>query len=259
MHACMQGGDDDALELIKPLTISYYAVDFPRMFDMLQLRLYHMKRMLKVCVNTRVCGHVRAPVWPPAWRYLERSLSSFLLCAQDELDSKEPLAKYVCQTDYCAKEYDSLEASAEKCVEGCSGGVPGNIGRGSVWQCVSLICSASLAVSPSALTCSAFLSVLAFSVFSLLFQAQWLVKGDEMSCDMCGGKLLPVLASGQTGDDLARRERRAVSLEQRLQGDRGGRRQALLPFRRDLSSPVTLAMHRRACARATHMHMHACR
>jgi len=101
--------------LLRPHTISYYAVDFPRLFDVVQLRLHHMRRVLK-----------------------------------DELDSKEVLAQYRCPTDWCGKQYDSLEAS-------------------------------------------------------------WLVRPDgEMHCDMCDAVLRPVLASGEAGDDVARRERRAT-------------------------------------------------
>ncbi|KAG1669441.1 hypothetical protein FOA52_004074 [Chlamydomonas sp. UWO 241] len=106
---------DEEDALMRPHTISYYAVDFPRLFDVVQLRLYVMRKVLK-----------------------------------DELDCKEVLAQYKCTNDWCGKVYDSLEVN-------------------------------------------------------------WLIKPTgEMQCDMCEGQLHPVLASGQTGDDLARRERKAI-------------------------------------------------
>eukprot|EP00955_Chlamydomonas_euryale_P047912 353839-Chlamydomonas_euryale.AAC.1 len=37
--------------LLRPHTISYYAVDFPRLFDVVQLRLHHMRRVLKVAAD----------------------------------------------------------------------------------------------------------------------------------------------------------------------------------------------------------------
>jgi len=41
--------DEDIIEpLARPHTISYYAVDFPRLFDVVQLRLHNMKKALKV-------------------------------------------------------------------------------------------------------------------------------------------------------------------------------------------------------------------
>lgn len=41
--------DEDVIELLeRPHTISYYAVDFPRLFDVVQLRLHNMKKALKV-------------------------------------------------------------------------------------------------------------------------------------------------------------------------------------------------------------------
>lgn len=41
---------DDGFEARPPrgLTISYYAVDYPRFFDALQLKLHHMRKALKV-------------------------------------------------------------------------------------------------------------------------------------------------------------------------------------------------------------------
>lgn len=41
-------GEEGAEQLLRPHTISYYAVDFPRMFDALQLRLHIMRKVLKV-------------------------------------------------------------------------------------------------------------------------------------------------------------------------------------------------------------------
>ena len=41
--------DDEAIEqLQRPHTISYYAVDFPRLYDVVQLRLHTMRKVLKV-------------------------------------------------------------------------------------------------------------------------------------------------------------------------------------------------------------------
>ncbi len=42
--------DDDEAQPEKHHTYSYWAVDFPRAFDMVQLRLHVMKRLLKVRV-----------------------------------------------------------------------------------------------------------------------------------------------------------------------------------------------------------------
>ena len=44
-----------------------------------------------------MCVHLRAAMSCPA-------------CPQDELDAKEALARYVCSSGWCRKEYDSLEA-----------------------------------------------------------------------------------------------------------------------------------------------------
>jgi hypothetical protein len=42
-------GEGDIVEkLVRPHTISYYAVDFPRLFDAVQLRLHLMKKTLSV-------------------------------------------------------------------------------------------------------------------------------------------------------------------------------------------------------------------
>ena len=41
--------DDEAIEqLQRPHTISYYAVDCPRLYDVVQLRLHTMRKVLKV-------------------------------------------------------------------------------------------------------------------------------------------------------------------------------------------------------------------
>jgi hypothetical protein len=37
-----------------------------------------------------------------------------------------------------------------------------------------------------------------------------LIKGEDLRCDICDNIVLQVLASGQTGDDIARRDRRNV-------------------------------------------------
>jgi len=41
-------GDDEVMEVQKQHTFSYWAVDLPRAFDMIQLRLHTMQRLLKV-------------------------------------------------------------------------------------------------------------------------------------------------------------------------------------------------------------------
>ncbi|KAJ9529703.1 hypothetical protein QJQ45_014439 [Haematococcus lacustris] len=66
--------DDEEEGLQKAHTFSYWAVDLVRAFDMVQLRLHVMRKLLK-----------------------------------DELDAREALAKYLCKTAHCGKEYDSYD------------------------------------------------------------------------------------------------------------------------------------------------------
>lgn len=40
---------DEIMEVQKQHTFSYWAVDLPRAFDMIQLRLHVMRQLLKVC------------------------------------------------------------------------------------------------------------------------------------------------------------------------------------------------------------------
>jgi len=68
------GSEEEEEQLQKAHTISYYAMDYPRMFDALQLRLLRMRKDLK-----------------------------------NELDSKEVLAKYMCLQ--CNKEFSSMDVA----------------------------------------------------------------------------------------------------------------------------------------------------
>lgn len=40
---------DEVMEVQKQHTFSYWAIDLPRAFDMIQLRLHVMRQLLKVC------------------------------------------------------------------------------------------------------------------------------------------------------------------------------------------------------------------
>jgi hypothetical protein len=46
--------DEEVIEqLQRPHTMSYYAVDFPRLFDIAQLRLHKMRKVLKVSLESK--------------------------------------------------------------------------------------------------------------------------------------------------------------------------------------------------------------
>jgi transcription initiation factor IIE alpha subunit len=66
--------DDDEEAVQKQHTYSYWAIDFPRMYDMAQLRLTVMRKLIK-----------------------------------DEVDAREVLAKYMCKAPQCGREYTSFD------------------------------------------------------------------------------------------------------------------------------------------------------
>jgi len=111
--AAKEGGDDDEDAVQKQHTYSYWAVDYPRMYDMVQLRLFVMRRLIK-----------------------------------DEVDAREVLAKYMCKAPQCGREYTSFDMPD--------------------------------LITPDGTLC----------------------------CTMCTGVVEQVLATGQTGDDEQRKERR---------------------------------------------------
>jgi hypothetical protein len=43
---------------MRPHTVSYWAVDFPRLFDVVQLRLHIMRKVLKDELDCKVCGAI---------------------------------------------------------------------------------------------------------------------------------------------------------------------------------------------------------
>ncbi|KAF5839126.1 hypothetical protein DUNSADRAFT_1524 [Dunaliella salina] len=104
---------NEVMEVQKQHTFSYWAVDLPRAFDMIQLRLHVMRQLLK-----------------------------------DELEAKEEVGRYVCKAGHCNKQYDSFD-------------IP---------------------------------DILQFD--------------GSLQCVMCGGVVEQVFATGQTGDDEQRKQRR---------------------------------------------------
>eukprot|EP00798_Chlamydomonas_sp_ICE-L_P007606 gene7606-760_t len=127
--------EDLAAAMQRGHTISYYAVDYPRLFDGLRLKLHIMRKVLK-----------------------------------DELDAKEALAKYICSSKWCQKEWrDVLQAV-----------------RGQGGPNIHFFKTQYLTTQPN-LMCTA---------------------DGEMYCEQCENKVAQILGGGQSGDDVARKERR---------------------------------------------------
>eukprot|EP00983_Pelagomonas_calceolata_P111903 1159831-Pelagomonas_calceolata.AAC.6 len=101
---------NEVMEVQKQHTFSYWAVDLPRAFDMIQLRLHVMRQLLKACRAQNVALVSQSGL---AEDQLRQKPSYLVIVfggqAADELEAREEVGRYVCKAAHCNKQYDSFD------------------------------------------------------------------------------------------------------------------------------------------------------